>query len=65
MSYFVDDGDIKSQAKVIYSRGNMTVCKFSNCSLLDVKNQLFIYLSVVCTVAHSIATFNMTRVAYN
>ena len=37
-SDFVDDGDLKRQARAIYSRGNMIVRKFLTCSV-DV-NQL-------------------------
>ena len=36
---FVDNRDLKRQARAIYSRGNMIVRKFSTCSV-DVKNQL-------------------------
>ena len=37
-SDFVDDGDLKRQARAIYCRGNMIVCNFLTCSV-DV-NQL-------------------------
>ena len=50
-SDFVDDRDLKRQARAIYSRGNMIVRKFSTCSV-DVKNQLLGPILVVCTVAH-------------
>ena len=38
-SDFIDDRDLKDQARAIYSRSNMIVRKFSNCSV-DFKNQL-------------------------
>ena len=65
-SDFVDDRDLKRQARAIYSRGNITVRKFSTCSV-DVKNQLFrSYISCLyCStlwLKFSAATFNMTRV---
>ena len=68
-SDFVDDRDLKRQARAIYCRGNMIVRKFSTCSV-DVKNQLFrSYISCLYCSAlwlkFSTATFNMTRVAYN
>ena len=68
-SDFVDDRDLKRQARATYSRGNMIVHKFSTCSV-DVKNQLFwSYISCLYCSAlwlkFSAATFNTTRVAYN
>ena len=68
-SDFIDDRDLKDQARAIYSRSNMIVWKFSNRSV-DVKNQLFrsyiscLYCSALWLI-FSTATFNMTRVAYN
>ena len=69
MSDFIDDRDLKRQARAIYSRDNMIVRKFSNCSV-DVNTQPFrsyisyLYSSVLW-LNYSTATFNMTRVAYN
>ena len=68
-SDFVDDRDLKRQARAIYYRGNVIVRKFSTCSI-DVKNQLFrSYISCLYCSAlwlkFSTATFSMTRVAYN
>ena len=68
-SDFIDDRDLKDQARAIYSRSNMIVGKFSHCSV-DFKNQLSrSYISCLYCSAlwlkFSTATFNMTRVAYN
>ena len=68
-SDFIDDRDLEDQARAIYSRSNMIVRKFSNCSV-DFKNQLSrsyiscLYCSALWLI-FSTATFNMTRVAYN
>ena len=68
-SDFIDDIYLKRQARAIYSRRNMSVHKFSNCSL-DVKKHFFslyigyLYCSAVW-LNYSTVTFKMTKVAYN
>ena len=64
MSDFIDDRHLKRHARAIYSRGNVIVCKFSNCSV-DVKTQLFrSYISCLYCSAlwlnYLTATINMT-----